>query len=278
MTEARWKLVMDEQGVTIASDRFQFTTNGSGAAQSALDDPTYEPVESSQLEGMVSELQTMTKRTYGQFCGLSRALEIVGERWTLLIVRDLLVSPKSITELQRGLPRIPTDVLCSRLNELEHTGVIRRTREPRADGTAVYELTSWGTELDDIALRLGLWGTRLLGEPRPEDIVTVDSMVMALRTTFQPAAARGLSASYELRLGDIVLHATIDDGKLVSGSGPLPGADLIIEPGRALKDLMSGELSPEVAIAEAAVHVHGDPALLSRFVECFRIPPSPDAS
>jgi len=264
MTEARWKLVVDGQSVTIANDRFQLTTNGS-APDLTMDDALLEAADSSQMEAIVAELQTMTRRTYGQFCGLSRALEIVGERWVLLIIRDLLVGPKSVGDLQRGLPRIATDILCTRLNELERTGVVRR------DGSAIYELTEWGKELEDIVHRLSRWGTRLLVQPRPEDIVTPDSLVMALRSTFRPDAARGLRASYELHIGEIVIHARVDDGVLHAAEGALPKKDLVIEPGRVLKALMAGEMSPDEAIAAGSVHVIGDPGLLTRFVEIFRI-------
>src|SRR5262249_58408763 len=130
---AQWKLVMDQQGVTITNDRFELRTTGSQSdfdGDLALDDAALEAAlagaESSQMEAIISELQTMTRRTYGQFCGLSRALEVVGERWSLLIIRDLLVSSRTLTELQRGLPRIPTDLLCTRLKELEHAGIVGR--------------------------------------------------------------------------------------------------------------------------------------------------------
>jgi DNA-binding HxlR family transcriptional regulator len=130
----------------------------------------------------------MTKRAYGQFCGLVRALEIVGERWALLIVRDLLVAPKRFTDLRQGLPRIPTNILSLRLRELEAAGVVRRRVLPRPSGAVVYELTDHGNALEDVVLRLGRWGAKSLGEPGPEDIVTVDSLVMAMRSTFHPEA------------------------------------------------------------------------------------------
>jgi DNA-binding HxlR family transcriptional regulator len=276
MTEARWKLVVDGQSVTIASDRFQFTTNG---AQSALDDlEVDDAAESSQIEAIVSELQTMTRRTYGQFCGLSRALEIIGERWALLIIRDLLVGPKKVADLQRGLPRMAIDILGTRLNEMERTGVVRRSVSPDETGAAVYELTEWGKELEDIVYRLSRWGTRLLEDPRPEDIVTPDSMVMALRSTFRPEAARGLTANYELRLGEIVIHARIEDGVLSAAEGAIPDADLVIEPGMVLRSLMAGEIEPAEAIENGSVQLSGDPGLLTRFVDAFRISGPPEQS
>src|ERR671931_2934804 len=96
------------------------------------------------------------RRAYGQYCGLARAVEVVGERWALLIVRDLLVGPKRFTDLRRGLPRIPTNVLAERLRELEDAGVVRRRVLPRPAGSVVYELTDYGSELEDVVMRLGL--------------------------------------------------------------------------------------------------------------------------
>jgi DNA-binding HxlR family transcriptional regulator len=102
----------------------------------------------------------MNTRTYGQFCGLARALEMVGERWSLLVVRDLVLGPKRFTELQRGLPKIPVSILSSRLNELERSGVVRRRMLSELDAAVVYELTEYGGELDQIVPQLGLWSTR----------------------------------------------------------------------------------------------------------------------
>ncbi|HEX2172765.1 MAG TPA: helix-turn-helix domain-containing protein [Dehalococcoidia bacterium] len=217
----------------------------------------------------------MTKRAYGQFCGLARALEVVGERWALLIIRDLLVGPRRFTDLRRGLPRIPTNILSDRLKELEDAGVVRRRALPRPSGSIVYELTPYGEELEDIVLGLGRWGARSLGEPRPEEIVTADSLIMALRTTFDPRAAQGLQVSYELHLGEVVIHARVDDGTLRVAEGPLPGADLVIEAGPALRALMAGEIRPDEAIESGLVRLTGDPDLLTRFVEIFHILPGP---
>ena len=222
-------------------------------------------------------METMTSRSYGQFCGFARALELVGERWALLVVRDLVLGSKRFTDLRRGLPRIPTNILSARLKELEDAGVVRRRVLPRPATGVVYELTEYGQELDDIVLRLGLWGARSLGEPGPEDIVTTDSLVLALRATFLPEAARELQATYELHLGDVVVHARVDRGTLEAGEGPLGEADLLIETGPPIRALMARELSPGDAIESGSVHLTGDADLLSRFVEVFRIPPAPGA-
>jgi DNA-binding HxlR family transcriptional regulator len=213
----------------------------------------------------------MSSRSYGQFCGLARALEIVGERWALLIVRDLLVGSRRFSDLRRGLPKIPTNILSARLKELEQAGVVERRVLPRPAGSIVYELTAHGRGLEASVLALGRWGAQILGEPRPDEIVTPDSLVMALRTCFQPTAARGVHLGFELRFGEIVLHARVDDGVVVAAEGPLPAADLVITAGPALKLLLSGELAPAAAIAGGHAQVVGDPALLGRFVELFAI-------
>jgi DNA-binding HxlR family transcriptional regulator len=220
----------------------------------------------------------MAGRHYGQFCGLAHALELVGERWALLLVRDLLPGPKRFTDLRRGLPRIPTNILSARLKELEAAGVVRRRLLPRPQGSVVYELTDYGRELDAVVLRLGLWGARSLGQPRPDDVVTADAMIAALRASFRPEAASGLRACYELRLGPVVLHARVDDGTVEVAEGPAPappGADLVIRTGPAIRALLAGELGPAEAIGAGSVQLIGDPALLARFVEVFRIPPAP---
>ena len=118
---------------------------------------------------------------------------------------------------------------------------------------------------------------RRISGPRPDETITVESLVTALRTTFQPAAARGLHAGFELRAGEIVLHARVDDGRLDAGPGALPGADITIEAGPALRALMAGEMSAAHALESGAVGVSGDSALLDRFAELFRIDALPPA-
>lgn len=217
----------------------------------------------------------MATRSYGQFCGLAYALELVGERWALLVVRDLILGPKRFTDLRRALPRIPTNVLAARLRELEQAGVVQRRILPRPSASVVYELTEYGQDLRDIVLQLGVWGARSLGNPRPDDIVTADSLILALHATFRPDHARQLKASYELHVGDVVIHAAVDDGVLEAAEGPLPGADLILEAGPALRALMAGEISPTDALETGTIRISGNPDLLARFVDVFHVPPAP---
>ena len=218
----------------------------------------------------------MPCRSYGQFCGLARALELVGERWSLLVIRDLILGPKRFTDLRRGLPKIPTNILATRLKELEEGAIVRRRILPRPATAVVYELTAYGQELKHILLALGVWGARSLGKAQPDDALTADTLILGLQATFQPEAARGLTATYEVRAGSVVVHARVTDGALDVGHGPLAKADLVIETGPALKALISGELSPDEALENGSICITGDRSLLARFVEVFHLAPAPD--
>ncbi len=217
----------------------------------------------------------MAQRTYGQYCGLARALDLVGERWALLLIRDLLVSPKRFTDLRRGLPKIPSNILSTRLRELEEAGVVQRRVLARPETGVVYELTPYGEELEEVVLRLGTWGAARLGEPRPGEVLTPDSMVIALRAMFRPAAAAGVHVGFQFELGPVVFHARVDDGVLADGAGPMPEPDLVISGGPGVRALFTGEVDAADAVATGLVRLSGpapDPqALLQTFTEVFRL-------
>jgi alkyl sulfatase BDS1-like metallo-beta-lactamase superfamily hydrolase len=120
-------------------------------------------------------------------------------------------------------------------------------------------------------LGLGRWGAMTMDLKHPEEIVTANSLIIGLRATFRPEAARGLWIGYELQISDVTLHVKIDDGLLEALPGPLPGADMTIEPGLMLKALISGDVTPAQALASGDVRVTGEPALLDRFVEVFKL-------
>ncbi len=211
----------------------------------------------------------MAAREYGQYCGVTRALELVGERWALLIVRDLLVGPRRYGELAEGLPRIPTNILATRLKELQAAGVIRRAPRSRV---VVYELTPYGRELEPVVLSLGAWGFKTLGDARQEQIITPDSLTIALRTAFRPAVAADFPpTAYGARLGPTELHIQVDGATLdvARGDGPV---DLEFAAGPGIHRLISGELAPERAIRTGAIEVlQGRGALLGRFASTFHL-------
>jgi len=214
----------------------------------------------------------VTKRTYGQYCGFSRALEVVGERWAMLIVRDLLSGPLRFTDLLNGLPGIPTNILTSRLKELEEAGIIERHAMARASGAGVaYRMTSFGKGLEPAIDALGRWGAQTLAEPRANEVLTQRSIMAALRATFQPKAAKGMTVSFELHVAGFMVGATITRGALNVTPGPLPEADLVLDPAMVLKPLLSGDLSPSDALKKKLVTLRGDRTLLSTFVQVFSL-------
>jgi DNA-binding HxlR family transcriptional regulator len=263
MTESTWKVVMDQDRVTISGDRFVLTTD-----ESAPD----------RLDTVVSELQSMARTSYGQYCGVSRAVEMVGERWSLLIIRDLLVSPKSEAELRQGLPLIPAGLLAMRLKEMAYSGVVHTTETPEAGSR--YELTEYGHALEEVVLALGRWGAMALAAPRPEDVVTEDAVMTALRASFQPGAAHDVQVCFELHVEGVVVHAVVDHGLLALYRGPTSDADAVIDPGQLLKALLTGEVSTADALAGGQVALTGAPEMLSWFVAMFHVPvlPSPVAA
>ncbi|MFB4352376.1 helix-turn-helix domain-containing protein [Microbacterium sp. LS_15] len=225
----------------------------------------------------------MAARSYGQYCGVTTAVELIGERWALLIVRDLLVGPRRYTDLKQGLPRIPTNILSSRLKELQDGGVVRRI--PLRRGLA-YELTPYGQALESVILELGRWGFQTMGDPREGDVVTPDSLTMALRTAFQADAAA--DAEYELHVGDVALRASVRGGDLVVAqiSPPAPRApaadarqpqgepDAVIVAGPGIRRLIAGAITPDEAIAQDVLAVvRGDVSHLESFARTFHIAP-----
>ncbi|MEJ7839142.1 MAG: helix-turn-helix domain-containing protein [Thermomicrobiales bacterium] len=213
------------------------------------------------------------QRTYGQYCGVVRALEMVGERWGLLIVRDLLVGPRRYTDLRNGLPKIPTNILAARLKEMEESGVIRRRILPRPASSVVYELTEYGLELESVMLELGRWGAQSLGELKDGEIVTLDSMIMALRTTFQQSSAVGLHLRYQFHFGPIEIHTVIDDGSIEVEAGPIDDPHAVFHIHGPVNLVMDGSITAEQALESGMLTLDGSAEDLDRFANLFRIGP-----
>ena len=211
----------------------------------------------------------MAARDYGQYGGITRALELVGERWSLLIVRDLLVGPRRYGELAGGLARIPSNILSARLKELQAAGIVRRVPHSRV---IVYELTPYGYELEPVVLALGAWGFKALGDPRDEQVITPDSMTMDLRTAFRSNVAAGLPATaYSARFEDAALLIRVDGSTLEVSRQDAPG-DLSFTAGAGIHRLISGSLSAGHALKTGEVEVLGGRgALLERFATTFRL-------
>jgi DNA-binding HxlR family transcriptional regulator len=214
-------------------------------------------------------------RDYGQFDGVTRGVELIGERWALLIVRDLLVGPRRYGELATDLARIPTNILAARLKELQAAGVIRRAPRSRV---VVYELTDYGRELEPIVVALGAWGFKALDAPRDEQIITPDALAVTLRAAFRPAAAAQLPTTrYATRLGHGGLLVAVTGSTLeLTRDDALPdeplGVDLSFVARPDIHLLLSGRTDAAGAIADGSVELlHGDRLLVERFAATFHL-------
>ena len=217
-------------------------------------------------------------RGYGQFCGLARALDLVGGRWALLVVRDLLTGPKRFTELQEGLHGIPTNVLTSRLRELEEVGIVERRVRAHPGGGVDYALTEYGLELEEPVLQLGFWGAKALGPPEKGDYVSTDSLALALRGAFRSEKARGPQRLYEVRVDGKPLRIAVKSGQVTVPSSSPKEPDVVVETGpEVMSQLLTGALDVDDAIASGRVSVDGDRAEARRLFEMFRFPSPEDA-
>jgi DNA-binding HxlR family transcriptional regulator len=195
----------------------------------------------------------MAKR-YDQYCAIAHALELVGERWSLLIVRELLTGPKRYTDLSGSLPRIGTNVLAARLKELEAGGILTKRRLPPPTPAQVYELTPYGESLRPVMRELALWGIRSLGAPEDDDEFAPGWLQGALDTVFAPMAPDG---SFEFRIGDEV--ASLVDGQARAGAAEQP--DVVVESDRRSFYYLFVERRWD------GVAVHGDRELLERLLD-----------
>ncbi|HYP48998.1 MAG TPA: winged helix-turn-helix transcriptional regulator [Thermoleophilaceae bacterium] len=214
----------------------------------------------------------MSPRTYGDACGIPRALDRIGERWALMIVRELLLGPKRFTDLRTGLPHASPNVLSQRLRELEAFGVVQRRTLPPPAASRIYELTEWGQELEPVLSALGRWGARAPLSP-PEVTMSLDSHLLSLRTLFDPALAEGFTATLELRLGEHRFSAAVSDGKLeiTRGAAPEPDATIASDPATMLA-VAHGRTEFSEARRAGDLVGEGDAGVAERFTGLFTLP------
>jgi DNA-binding HxlR family transcriptional regulator len=223
------------------------------------------------------------EKSYGQFCGLARALDLVGERWALLVVRELLLGPRRFTDLVAGLPGVSTNVLSERLRRLERRGIVERSVLPPPAASAVYGLTPYGRDLEPVVAALGRWGARSLGPRQPGQVLRSHWLALALKAFFDAPAASGLRRTYEVRLRDEAFGLHVEDGSLRVERGGAAGGEpalVLAADDDALVGLLAGALGRDDALASGAVElVSGDEAELDAFLRLFRFgepPPAPE--
>ena len=209
----------------------------------------------------------MAKRSYGQFCGLALALDRVGDRWTLLIVRELTAGPARFGELHEGLPGIATNLLTDRLRALEESGLIARRPSEEAHAS-LYELTEAGQQLAPAMRELMLWGMRFMPETAPCAPANARSWVAGLTAMSSEVPVGDLEASLLLLLDDHELSVVIDGKSAEYALGPPPSIDATVALDHTVMIAMArGELEPREAIDHSSVSVEGDRAAAEVFFE-----------
>lgn len=216
----------------------------------------------------------MKNRSYQQYCGLAYALDIVGERWTLLIVRELIAGPRRFKDLMAGLPDISTNLLAERLRSLEEQGVLRRRVLPPPAGSTVYELTPLGQALEPAVLELGKWGSQFV-PPSPEGnrVLGLNSYALTLKTFFRPEQARDMDETYELHIGNEVLQVQIRAGEIEVRQGVTRDADAVFHTDiETYLELLRGQIQPDAAVAAGRLRIEGAPGALSRLLTTCGVP------
>jgi len=216
----------------------------------------------------------MPARTYGQHCPLACALDLLGERWTLLVVRELFGGARRYGDLQRGLPGIGTDLLTERLRKLEEAGVVGRRTLPAPASATVYELTERGRELEPAVLALARFGLDLLGEAPQDAPPPPEHLALLLRALFDPGGAPDAPETWVLEAGDAVVAITAGpDGFQVDpgGAGDAEPAARIGGDVPVLYDLVVGRLDAGAALADGRLRVEGDPGALVRMRAAFPV-------
>lgn len=219
------------------------------------------------LEKITSLRQNDEKRRYDDACGLAHALELIGERWAMLVLRELAYGPRRFSELKTDLPGISANVLTQRLTELERRGIVRKTRLPPPASVQVYEATEWGLEAAPLIARLGKWAARSpLHDPtRPISHVAI---MMSLQTMLDPGQAQAIKARLGFRLGDATYVATLHDALLDVERGPIDDCDVVFTAAPPeLAAVIYGGAPLET------IGVEGDIELATRFSTLFPLPP-----
>jgi len=223
----------------------------------------------------------MAKR-YDQYCPVAHAMSLVGERWAVLVVRELLKGPRRYTDLAAGLPGIGTNILATRLRELEAAGVVERRKLPAPAASTVYELTDYGAGLEEVVHAIARWGARSLGPPPARDDFDHEWGLEAFRALLYPERARGMTGTYVMVVDEDAFTVRLDDGRLAVELGAATDAQLVAEmPFATFYELASGDLPPQSALDDGHIKLTGEPEQLARFFDVFsfapRITPALDA-
>jgi DNA-binding HxlR family transcriptional regulator/putative sterol carrier protein len=212
----------------------------------------------------------MPEHRYQQYCALARALDVAGDRWTLLIVRELAPGPRRFTDLIDGLPGISRNLLTERLRTLERDGLIARQELPPPAARQVYELTGDGRDLAHAMAPLIAWGVKRIGERRPTDTFRARWPAVAMAGLADREAAKGVRETYQYLVGDAAFHFVVDDGSVELHDGRATDPELVLTTDDdTWLEIMSGRLNAASAIAGGTFTLDGDPQAYERLRRIF---------
>jgi DNA-binding HxlR family transcriptional regulator/putative sterol carrier protein len=212
----------------------------------------------------------MGQHGYQQFCALARALDVIGDRWTLLIIRELRPGPRRFTDLVDGLSGISRKLLTDRLRDLEREGIIARRALPPPAARQVYELTDDGRDLATAMVPLMRWGVRRIGERQPGQSFRPRWVSVAMVSLADHEAAKGVRETYQYVVGDGAFHFTIDDGAIDVHDGRAADPSVVVTTDEETwADVASGETTVDDALAEGTMTIAGDPAAARRLRTIF---------
>ncbi|HEX8222858.1 MAG TPA: winged helix-turn-helix transcriptional regulator [Allosphingosinicella sp.] len=225
-----------------------------------------------KLQNVTDSGRAAAKRRYDDACGTAHALDLIGERWALLVMRELMLGPKRFSDLRSDLPGISANVLTQRLEGLEAAGLLVRRRLPPPASTQVYELTPWGYEAEPIVQSLGKWAARSPAHD-PTLPISATSIMLSFRTMFDGARAGDFRARIGFRLGAESLLAKVEDGRFANGRGEIEGADAVfIGTPTGLAAFVYGGQPIEVLEQAGMLKLEGDQAVAARFATLFPLP------
>ncbi|HYJ82274.1 MAG TPA: winged helix-turn-helix transcriptional regulator [Allosphingosinicella sp.] len=219
------------------------------------------------------KITASVKRRYDDACGTAHALDLIGERWALLVMRELMLGPKRFSDLRSDLPGISANVLTQRLEGLEAAGLLVRRRLPPPASAQVYELTPWGYEAEPIVQSLGKWAARSPAHD-PTLPISATSIMLSFRTMFDPARAGDFRARIGFRLGAESFLAEVEDGRFESGRAEIEDADVVFTgTPTGLAAFVYGGQPIEALEAAGILSVEGKSETANRFTTLFPLPP-----
>lgn len=224
-----------------------------------------------KLEKITKESAGRSRR-YHDACGAAHGLDLVGERWALLVIRELMMGPRRFSDLRKDLCGLSANVLTQRLEGLEASGIVHKRKLPPPASVQVYELTDWGYEIKPVFMVLGRWAAR---SPQHDPTLPISavSIMQSFETMFDPSKAAGAVMRLGFALDEDRMVVTVEDGEIATRRGEVEDGDVIV---RAAPPIVAaavyGKVPPAALEGEGAMSIEGDRAIFARFIDFFHLP------